>query len=77
MQARSEDDGFYYYYWFNITFDFQCQNSAGQLCVVPSETTLHKFCSKYVSVVQEIHSMWFYLSLLYFFFFFLNYSGSE
>lgn len=63
VQARGVDIGldyylydycyyYYYYNWFNITFKFQCQNSAGQLCVVPADSTLHTFCSKYVSVVK-------------------------
>lgn len=55
--------------------EFQCQNSAGQLCVVPAESTLHTFCSKYVSVVkgntlQVVLSQSFCTFLLVFFYYY-------
>ncbi len=45
LQTYSDFDGYYYYYYyyycFIFTFDLWCQNSAGQLCVVSIEMTLH------------------------------------
>lgn len=70
VQTCSEFDGYYYYYCFIFAFDLWCQNSAGQLCVVPLDMTLHKFCSKYLQHKKDKHSMWFYLTLIFFFFYY-------
>lgn len=79
LQRSDGDVGFnyytYYYYYcscFIIAYDFQCQNSAGQLCVVSAGSTLHTFCSKYISVVKgnALHVV--FISVFCTFFFFLN-----
>lgn len=77
VQTCSEFDGYFYYYCLIFTFDLWCQNSAGQLCVVPLDMTLHKFCSKYLQHKKTKENTPCGFILLSSFLFFLNYNESE